>query len=133
MAVRVKDDAARALADQYFFEILVRIHRAGEGEAFAGLIPASSVDPGIATADKALQTGSAQDLAEHLSAAVREGIHKRFAKALERKKDAATSVEAGREYVEAYVDYIHFVEGIHRLASRGAPHTHHEPVSHVGR
>jgi Family of unknown function (DUF6448) len=130
ISVRAKGDDAKGLADRYFFETLVRIHRIGEGEGFAGLKPASSVDPGIAAADKALQSGSAKELAKHMSTAVGEGIQKRFAVALERKKRAAVSVEAGREYVEAYVDYIHFVESINRIASHGASHAHHEVAPH---
>jgi hypothetical protein len=126
MAVRRKGDDAKALADSYFFETLVRIHRAGEGEAFTGLKPASHVDPGIAAADKALQAGSAKELALHMSATVSEGIQKRFALALERKKHAVDSVSAGREFVEAYVDYIHFVESVNRLALHGASPLHHE-------
>lgn len=131
MAVREKGDDAKALADRYFFETLVRIHRAGEREAFTGLKPASNVDPGIAAADKALQSGSAKELAKHMSTAVAEGIQKRFAVAVERKKHAADSVEAGREYVEAYVDYIHFVESVNRLASHGASRLHHESDAHA--
>lgn len=131
VAVRAKGDDAKALADRFFFETLVRIHRAGEGEAFTGLKPASDVDPGIAAADAALQGGSAKELVRHMSTAVVEGIEKRFAVAMERKKHVADSVEAGREYVEAYVDYIHFVESVNRLASKGASHLHHEPAAHV--
>ena len=131
VAVRRTGEDAKALADRYFFETLVRIHRAGEGEAFTGLKPASSVDPGIAEADKALQSGSARELAKDMSAAVTEGIRKRFAVAVERKKHAADSVEAGRDYVEAYVDYIHFVESINRLASHGASHLHAESDGHA--
>lgn len=129
MAVRRKGDDAKALADRFFFETLVRIHRAGEGEGFTGLKPGSDVDPGIAAADKALQSGSADELARHMSAAVAEGIQKRFAVAVEKKKHVADSVEAGREYVEAYVDYIHFVESVNRLASHGASHLHHETAA----
>lgn len=128
MAVRAKGDDAKALADQHFFETVVRVHRAGEGEAFSGLKPASSTDAGIAAADKALQLRSGDELAKHMSAAISEGIRQRFALALERKEHAATSVDAGREYVEAYVDYIHFVEAVNRLALQGASHTHREPA-----
>ena len=131
MAVRGKGNDAKALADRFFFETLVRLHRAGEGEAFTGLKPASDVDPGIAAADKALQSGSANELARHLSEAVAEGIEKRFAVAVEKKKRVADSIEAGREYVEAYVDYIHFVESVNRLASHGASHLHHESGTHA--
>jgi len=131
LTVRKKGDEAKALADRYFFETLVRIHRAGEGEAFTGLKPASSVDPGIAAADKALQSGTGEELAKQMSAAVSEGIQKRFAIALERKKHAANSVDAGRKYVKAYVDYIHFVESLNRLTSHGVSHLHQEPVPHI--
>ena len=130
VGVRASSNDAKVLADRYFFETLVRIHRAGEGEAFTGLKPASAVDPGIAAADKALVSESAQELARHLSSAVSEGIRTRFEAVLERKKHAQKSVEAGRGYVEAYVDYIHFVESVNRLVSLGASHKHYtnEPV-----
>jgi hypothetical protein len=130
IAVRGKGEAAKALADRFFFETLVRIHRAGEGEAFTGLKPASDVDAGIAAADKALLSGSGKELSMQLSAAVSEGMRERFAIALEQKKHAGESVEAGRQFVEAYVGYIHFVESLNRLASHGATSQHHEPNVH---
>ena len=131
MAVRAQGDNAKALADRYFFETLVRIHRAGEGEAFTGLKPAKSVEPGIEAADVALRSGSANELTNDLSVAIGEGIQKRFALALERAKHAADSVDAGRKYVEAYVDYIHYVESVHRLVSQGVSHQHHEQAPGV--
>jgi hypothetical protein len=123
-AVRAKGDDARALADRYFFETLVRIHRAGEGEGFTGLKSAGSVDPGISVADKALSSGTGKQLAQQMAAAVSDATDKRLALVQERKKHSAESVEAGREYVEAYVDYIHFVESINRLTSHGVSHKH---------
>ena len=126
LAVRAKGGDARALADRYFFETLVRIHRAGEGEGFTGLKPVSSVDPGISAADKALSSGSGKELARQMSADISDGITRRLSLVLDRKKRAAESVEAGREFVQAYVDYIHFVEGINRLASGGASHKHQD-------
>ena len=131
LAVRGKGEEVKALVDRYFFETLVRIHRAGEGEAFTGLKAGSSVDPGIAAADEALQSGSATELATHMSTAVGEGIQRRFAIALERKKHVNDSLAAGRAYVESYVDFIHFVESINRLTTRGASHLHHEPAAHA--
>ena len=124
LAVRGESDAAKTLADRFFFETLVRIHRAGEGEPFTGLKPAGDVDPGILAADKALQSGSVKELAQHMATAASAGIQKRYMAAVERKRHATDSIEAGREYVEAYVDYIHFVEGIHQLATKGASHRH---------
>jgi hypothetical protein len=126
IAVRGLNGDARQIADRYFFETLVRIHRAGEGEPFTGLKPAGSVEPGIDAADKALEKGSGAALATELAQAVREGVNKRFDATLAHKKHAGDSVEAGRKYVEAYVDYVHFVESVHRLAEHGAPHVHAE-------
>lgn len=127
--MRAKGEDVQAFADHYFYETLVRIHRAGEGEAYTGLKPARSGDPGIEAADKALQSGNGRELAKHLSAQIADGILKRFELAAARKKHAADSVEAGREYVEAYVDYIHFVESVNRLVSQGVSHRHHEAAA----
>src|SRR5690606_23779755 len=52
LAVRGESDTARTVADRYFYETLIRVHRAGEGEGFTGLKPAGSVAPAIAAADK---------------------------------------------------------------------------------
>lgn len=130
LAVRAKGDEARQLADRYFFETLVRVHRAGEGEGFTGLKPAGTVDPGIAAADRALESGSATHLSQELSARLAEGVATRFRRAVQLKQRAGDSVEAGRAYVAAYVDYIHFVEEADRLARRGAPHVHHDEPAH---
>jgi hypothetical protein len=40
LAVRELSPQAKALADRFFFETLVRVHRAGEGAPFTGLKPA---------------------------------------------------------------------------------------------
>ena len=130
LAVRVKGKEARELADRYFFETLVRVHRAGEGAPYTGLKSAGTVEPAIAAADKALQTASVDTLANKISNAVREGIKKRFDAALEKKKHADDSVEAGRDFIEAYVQYVHFIEGIHNLVAKSAEHHHSAKHGH---
>jgi len=111
MAVRKLDSKAKDLADRFFFETLVRVHRAGEGAPFTGIKPAGR-DLGLAVpaADKALVDGSIDNVVTLLSDAVREGLHHRFHAAFERRKFDANDVKAGREYVEAYVPYVHYVE-----------------------
>jgi hypothetical protein len=42
LAVRVLGPEARTLADRFFFETLVRVHREGEGEPYTGLKPAGA-------------------------------------------------------------------------------------------
>ncbi len=43
LAVRGESDTAMQVADRYFYETLIRVHRASEGEGFTGLKPARSV------------------------------------------------------------------------------------------
>jgi hypothetical protein len=45
LAVRKMSPEARKLADKYFFETLVRIHRAGEGAPYTGLQLGQAVEP----------------------------------------------------------------------------------------
>ena len=129
LAVRGESDAAMEVADQYFYETLVRVHRASEGEGFTGLKPAGSVDPAIAAADKALQNGNIKPLADELTSAVRHAIEERFKEAYEKRKTAEESVEQGRKYVEAYVQFTHFAEGVHNLVKAGASHKHRESAT----
>jgi hypothetical protein len=122
MAVRSKGPEAKELADNYFFETLVRIHRAGEGASYTG-IKNEPVEPIVAMSDKSLETGNIDSLINKITGHVKQGIKERFAKAVEAKKSADKSVEAGREYVEAYVNYLHYIEGIHAaVMSKGEHH-----------
>ncbi len=109
--------------DMRFFEALVRIHREGEGAPYEGIKPAETkIEPGIALADKAVETGSAEKLARELSNKVSVEIKEKFADLIGKKKNMGKSVEAGREYVESYVTFIHFVEKIHMDLSGKAEH-----------
>jgi len=122
LAVRKLGDEARALADHSFFETLVRVNRAGEGAPYSGLKAAGSVEPTITKADRALEQGSVDQLARTIASHVEQGIRKRFATALENRKHAADSITQGRKYVESYVAYVHFVEGIVQAVHAGPHH-----------
>ena len=117
--VRKLSPEAKKLADMYFFETLVRIHRAGEGVAYTGLKPAEiQVNPGIEAADKALEKGSAEELLKNLNGAVHHGIHEQFTNAMAKKNFKPDDVAAGREYVKAYVEFIHYAERLFQAASK---------------
>ena len=128
--VRSLSPEAREMADNYFFETLVRVHRAGEGEPYTGLKPAGTeVEPGVAAADKALEVGSADALVKQGTAEVASGIRQRFAHVQEASKDAELGVEAGRQYVAAYVEFIHYVENVHQAMTGTASEVRHESLS----
>jgi len=121
LVVRAKGPEATDLADRYFFETLVRIHRAGEGAPYTGL-KAGPVEPIIQAADKSLDTGSADQLVKRVTEAMASGIRERFNRVKEEKKHADESVEKGRAFVEAYVEYTHYVERLHMDAVAAGIH-----------
>ena len=85
------------------------------------------VDPAVEDADKALEDGSIEVVVRLVTADVAAGIRRRHQETLARKKRADQSIELGREFVEAYVEYVHFVENIHLAATtRGAHHAEAE-------
>lgn len=128
-AVRALGADARTLADTWFFETLVRVHRAGEGAPFDGLKPAGHVEPFAVAVDASLASGSADAVVHDVTGAVQNGIRQRFARAREAATRADSSVEAGRAYVAAYVEYLHYVEGLLKAAGSGA-HEGHETAAH---
>jgi len=131
LIVRGKGPEAQQLADMFFFETVVRIHRAGEGAPFTGLKPAGTdLGPAVREADKALETGNPDGLVKVLKEKVEAVIRARFAHAVEKKKHADDTVEAGREFVAAYVEYVHYAE---RIGADGPAHGEGEgakPAAH---
>lgn len=125
VAVRRLNATAQDLADRYFFETVVRLHRAGEGEPYTGLKPAGrEVSPAIAAADRAIEHGSLAELVAVVTAATSNGIRERY-EAVVHAKHMATpgNVAAGRRFVAAYVSFIHYVE---RLFEPGEASEHAE-------
>lgn len=119
--VRKQSPEAQALADQFFFETLVRVHRAGEGASYTGLKPAGrDLGPAIPAADRALETGAVGPLEDLLADAVRSGLQEHFEALRTLKQYEPNDVAAGRRYVQAYVGYIHYVERLHEAATTAA-------------
>ncbi|MDH4231363.1 MAG: DUF6448 family protein [Nitrospirota bacterium] len=122
LIVRKQGREARELADMYFFETLVRIHRAGEGAPYTGLKAAGTVEESVAAADKALESGSVDGLVKLVADAAAEGIRERFDNTMEARKHAGHTVDAGRKFVETYVEFTHYVERLHMAAEKPAAH-----------
>jgi hypothetical protein len=121
--VRAASPAARELADRYFFETLVRLHREGEGFPYTGLRPPGTpVAPAIRAADAALESGSPETLVGELTTAVAAGVRERLAHAREARAHSAEGVEAGRRFVAAYVELTHYVEAVEAAASGHGAH-----------
>ncbi len=131
VAVRKLSPDAKDLADLYFFETVVRVHRAGEGAPYTGLKPAGrDLGPAIPAADAAIETGKPDALLKLMGDTVQAGIHDRYHAVVETKSAPADEVEAGRRYVAAYVRYVHFVEGVWRAAAGASDHQREAPAGH---
>lgn len=121
LAVRKLNPQAKELADMYFFETLVRIHRAGEGEPYTGLKPAGrDLGPAIPAADKALESGKLEPLLKTLNETVQTEVREKFKAVAAKKKFKPDDVDAGREYIEAYVLFLGYVERIYEAAKSPA-------------
>jgi hypothetical protein len=132
IAVRKLSPQARSLADTYFFETLVRVHRASEGAPYTGLKPAGrDLGPAIPAADRALESGSIEALESLLTEATRHGLRERFATVSRLRKYDPNDVAAGRRYVAAYVTYVHYVETVWDAAS-SAPEGHYPEAPAAG-
>ena len=126
LAVRELSPQARELADRFFFETLVRVHRAGEGAPFTGLKPAGrDLGPAIPAADEAVRVGSVEPVRHLLTVAIQERLRQRFGEVMATKTFKPDDVAAGRAYIKAYVEFIHFVERLYDSAMK-APHGHFE-------
>ena len=117
------------MADRWFFETVVRLHRAGEGAPFTGLKPAGlDVGPVIPASEQAIASGSASVLSDVLCAAVRDEVTHRLGEVTELEGHAADSVEDARAYVERVLGLQVWAHGILRhVLSR--THGHHGPAT----
>lgn len=129
MSMKVKDINAdtKNLAEQYFFEILLRDHRAGEGVAFDGVKPHGwPVDERVKAADQSIALGNLEPLKGLVESDKWPELQRRFQKVMSLKDFDVNHVEEGREYIEAYVQFFKFAEG------EDEHHESHEHVEHHG-
>jgi hypothetical protein len=121
--VRAQGPEAKLLADQFFLETLVRLHRTSEGEPFTG-ITNDAIDPIVALADGALTSGSADDMIGKINRHLARSIEEKFQRVSAARENKDDSVAAGREFVAAYVSYVHYVAGVHDAIVAAGGHQH---------
>lgn len=124
LQVRSLSPEAKQLAENYFFETAVRLHRQGEGAAYTGLKD-DAVPAPIQAADKALQSGHMNDVTKMLSDVMQTGLQEKYQAVLDARKNAEKlgTVEANRERVEAELTFEKYVYGLYTLAEGSAVHT----------
>ena len=122
--MKVKDlsPSAKVLAEQYFFSELVRVHRAGENAPFDGLKPyGTPIDEKVKAADKSIEVGNLSPMEGLIEKEKMPELKERFERVMALKNFDVNNVEAGREYIEAYVMFFKFAEGEeeHHWAAEG--------------
>ncbi|WP_458411486.1 DUF6448 family protein [Schinkia sp. CFF1] len=114
LSMKVKDlsPEAKELSEQYFFSELIRVHRAGEGAPFDGLKPSGTpIDEKVLAADKSIALGNLSPLEGLVEEEKMPELKERFEKVMKLKDYDVNNLEAGREYIEAYVSFFKFAEG----------------------
>jgi hypothetical protein len=126
IAVRKLAPSARELADKYFFETVVRLHRMGEGAPYTGIKPAGyNNDPSVKAADRTVEGSQLKDLYTLLTEEIHNGLHSVYEEVEALKSYDKNDVEAGRKYVAAYVKFLHYAEGIYKAAkTESGKHVH---------
>jgi len=113
---------SRSLAERYFMETAVRLHRAAEGMPYTGLKPAQPVPEDIAVAEKALKSGNVEPVTDLLTRELDTHVKKWFKQAREPRKNRGEDIEAGREWTDAYVRYVIYVHGLYKAIKAGPKH-----------
>lgn len=109
--VRRSGGEAASLADHYFLETAVRLHRASEGEPYTGLKPAAAVEePAPAMVDEAIRTYSFKTLSDSVSSSIREELDRRIEMLKGARAHVNESPARGREYVRSYIELVHYIE-----------------------
>jgi hypothetical protein len=121
---------ARDVADLYFFETVVRIHRAGEGAPYSGLKPAGLDEgPVIPVAERAIEEHSAEQLVRLLTDAVAHEVRHRFAHLMHLRDYPRQDVKRAREYVDAMLGLEVYSHGLYQVI-HSDPHEGHHAHSH---
>ena len=125
LPVRGLDPEATNIADQLFFETVVRLHRAGEGAPYTGLKPAGLPHgPAQPLAEQAVATGSPDALADLLAGVLRDELEQRLDHVVALGTSKDRSLADAREYVEAVLGFE--VYSHHLLqAMQARPHGEH--------
>lgn len=123
LTVRKLGGQAKDVADVYFFETAVRLHRVGEGAPYTGLTD-EPTDPAITAADQALATGSLKQVNAMLSRTISQGLAEQYHAVVAARQRAAKekTVAAERERVEAELAFEKYVFALSEAAQGHTPH-----------
>lgn len=114
LAIRNRGPEVQALADEYFYETAVRLHRVGEGASYTGIKDQAEANPALDAAEASLEQGKPDAVIQMLDKDLRSKVAERFQGVLDARaaEKANPSVETSRERVEAELMFEKYVLGI---------------------
>lgn len=107
------DKEVYEIVEKHFFETLVRLHREMEGAPYTGLKPAGSTKQIIQMTDEAIKVGNVDEFLSKFNKHIEKVVREKYQEVMELDKVKNESVEKGRAFVKAYVNYTHSIEAIH--------------------
>jgi hypothetical protein len=114
---------AQDVADDWFFENSIRLHRAGEGAAYTGMKPAGlSEGLVVPRAEKAIETGDPKDAIAFILKTIEDDLTIRFHHVMEKKKYDVNDVAAGREFIAAFIGWVVYSHHLYISVAGAAGH-----------
>lgn len=135
LAIRARGPEVREVADEYFLETAVRLHRMGEGASYTGIKDEAEEIPALDAAEESLESGAPDATLEQLDEELRANVAERFQGVLDARaaEKETPSVETSRERVEAELMFEKYVleisdaigaEALHEGEVAAAEHAH---------
>lgn len=114
---------AQDVADDWFFETAIRLHRVGEGAPYTGMKPAGlSEGPIVPRAEKAIETGDPKETIDFILKTVEEDLKHRFYNVMAKKKYDVNDVAAGREFIRAFIGWVVYTHHLYMNVKGGKGH-----------
>lgn len=127
LEAREAGPAAREVADAYFAETVVRLHRTGEGAPYTGLRPVGlDVGPVIPVAERAIETESVDELVNLLSEVLHHETKRRFDHVMDLKERSDRGLPELREYTGAMLGLQVWCHKLGSAMKSVAPEGHEE-------
>lgn len=131
LKVRKSSKDAAKLADYWFFETVVRLHRAGEGAPYTGLKPAGLDEgPVVPKAERVIEKGNPKEVIQFLTHVIEEKLQELFKHVMAKKKYDENNVDATREYVEAMLGFILYSHKLYIYLKDAKVHGEEEEGGH---
>ncbi len=123
--------AAAQVADYWFFETVVRLHREGEGASYTGLKPAGlDWGPVVPRADKAIETGDPKEVVQFLTRTVEHELHRKFKHIMEKKDYDENDVAATRAFVHANLGFVLYSHHLYEYIKGEEEHGEERKAGH---